>query len=337
MRAAIFRGAGLPLAVEIVADPVPGEGELVIRVERCGVCGTDLHMTSGHGDDVPLGTVIGHEFSGEIVAAGKDAGGFGTGERVTAMPCRGCGVCARCREGYPIACTAMEGMVGGFGEYMRVAASSAISLPAGLSALDGALVEPLAVGLHGVRLAKMTPGSRVAVLGAGSIGLAVIYWARHLGAGCVVAMSRSARRAPLANDVGAQGFEAFGEGEGERLAAALGGPPDILFECTGAVGSMQKAVELVAPGGTIVSLGFCAAPDALVPALATWKRATMRFSFAYSLADFQESADMLDAGHVEPRLMVSRTVGLDAFPAHFEALRAGSGETKLHLDPWASA
>jgi threonine dehydrogenase-like Zn-dependent dehydrogenase len=231
----------------------------------------------------------------------------------------------------------MQGVVGGFGEYMRISAPSSIILPQTLSLADGALVEPLAVGLRGVRLGEMQPGARVAVLGAGSIGLSVIYWARLLGAGRIVAISRSERRADLAMQMGANGFEALGKGETERVSAALGGMPEIVFECAGAVGMTQKAVDLVAPGGTVVSLGFCTSPDPILPWLATWKQVTMKFSFAYDLREFQHCADTLSAGHVEPRAMVSRVVGLDAFPEVFEALRAGSSETKIHVDPWSAA
>lgn len=336
MKAAVFKGAGTPLVVETLPDPEPGAGEAVIKVERCGVCGTDLHMTSGHGMDAPINSVIGHEYCGEVVAIGKGVDNLKVGQRVAAMPVSGCGQCGPCVAGYPMACAQMQGLVGGFGEYMRIAATSSVILPETLSAADGALVEPMAVGLRGVRLAQMQPGARVAVLGAGSIGLAAIYWARLLGAGKIVAISRSARRAELAMQMGASGFEALGEGEVERVAAALGGMPEIVLECTGAVGMTQKSVELVAPGGTVVSLGFCTSPDPILPSLATWKQVTLKFSFAYDLREFQHCADVMAAGHVEPRMMISRTVGLDAFPEVLEALRAGANETKVHVDPWSA-
>jgi threonine dehydrogenase-like Zn-dependent dehydrogenase len=323
--------------VETLPDPEPRAGEAVIRVQRCGVCGTDLHMTSGHGNDAPAGSVIGHEYCGEVVALGAGVDNLRVGQFVTAMPVAGCGQCEACLAGYPMACSQMQGMVGGFGEYMRIAAPSSLVLPQTLSLADGALVEPLAVGLRGVRLAVLRPGARVAVLGAGSIGLSVIYWARLLGAGRIVAISRSGRRADLATQMGANGFEALGEGETERVSAALGGMPEIVFECVGAVGMTQKAVDLVGPGGTVVSLGFCTSPDPILPSLATWKQVTMKFSFAYDLREFQHCADTLEAGHVEPRAMVSRVVGLEAFPDVFEALRAGSNETKIHVDPWSNA
>ena len=334
MRAAVFKGAGAPLSIERVADPEPGPGEAVIKVGRCGICGSDIHMTSGHGADYPAGTILGHEYAGEVVALGRGVTSLEPGDRVTAMPAAGCGHCAACIAGYPLGCARMAGMIGGFGEYLRIAASGAVKLPASLSLADGALVEPLAVGLRGVRLAGIAPGARVLVLGAGSVGLASVYWVRLLGAGRVIAASPSLRRRALALAMGADGFETLGEGEAERIADALGGPPDIVLECAGAVGLLQKSVDLVRPDGMIVSLGFCSRPDPIVPALATWKQVTIKFSFAYALAEFRHGADALDRGHVEPRQMISETVGLDALPAMFEAIRAGAAHTKVQVDPW---
>ena len=146
MRAAVFKGPGQPLVIETIADPEPGAGEAVIRVQRCGVCGTDLNMTSGHGMDAPLNSVIGHEYCGEVVALGAGVEGLKVGQFVTAMPATGCGRCIPCLSGFPLGCAQMQGMVGGFGEYMRIAVASTVILPQSLSMADGALVEPVAVG-----------------------------------------------------------------------------------------------------------------------------------------------------------------------------------------------
>ncbi len=320
MRAAIFEGAGKPLVLRSIDDPTAGEGELVLKVGRCGVCGTDLHMTSGHATDFPAGTILGHEYAGEIVDIGAGVTNFKIGDIITAMPCKGCGKCAACLAGAPLMCAQMQGLVGGFGEYLRAAATSAVKLPASLSLADGALVEPLCVGLHGVSLAQLVPGARVLVLGAGSVGLAA---------------SRAARRAGLAVQLGADDFVQFGDGEAERIADVLGGPPDVVLEAAGAIGMLNKAIELVRPNGLIVSMGFCTSPDPILPSLATWKQVRLAFSMGYTLGEFQFCTDILAAGHLEPRLMVTETVGLNALPDAFEALRAGSGQTKLHVNPWA--
>ena len=134
MRAAVFNTIGEPFDIEARPDPVPGEGEMVIKVERCGVCGSDLHMTSGHGGiTFPAGSVIGHEYSGEIVELCKGVEGFKVWQRVTAIPCTGCGHCEACVAGHPMLCPRMRGMSGGYAEYCRVAASSTIVLPEALS------------------------------------------------------------------------------------------------------------------------------------------------------------------------------------------------------------
>ncbi|HZU65068.1 MAG TPA: alcohol dehydrogenase catalytic domain-containing protein [Novosphingobium sp.] len=331
MRAAVFKGAGQPWAIESLPDPQPGAGEVVIKVCRCGLCGTDLHMTSGSGWDFPAETVPGHEYAGEVVALGAGVEHLAIGDRITALPAKGCGQCAACRAGQVMLCPQMQGYMGGFGEYLRAPAAHAVKLPATLSFADGALIEPLAVGLHGVAMAPLVPGSRVLVLGAGSVALAAIYWARRLGAGRIAVMSRSARRADLAGQLGGDAFIPYGEGEHGEVIAALGGQPDIVLECAGAVGMLGKAVEHARPNGTIVSMGFCTHPDPVIPGIATYKQLRLVFSMAYTLAEFEHVARTLDRGHLEPRLMVSETIPLDALPAMIEGLRAGASQTKVQV------
>src|SRR5207253_1613402 len=140
-------------------------------------------MSDGTGQVFETGSVIGHEFAGEVVALGKDIEHLEVGDRVTSMPFTGCGRCVTCLAGRPNFCAGFRGMAGGFAEYVVATGRTAIKLPATLSLADGALIEPLAVGLHGASLARLHPGSRVLVIGAGPIGLAAVFWARKLGAG----------------------------------------------------------------------------------------------------------------------------------------------------------
>jgi (R,R)-butanediol dehydrogenase/meso-butanediol dehydrogenase/diacetyl reductase len=232
-------------------------------------------------------------------------------------------------------CSSLRPVIAGFAEYAVVSAEGSAKLPTSLSLADGALVEPLSVGLHGVALADLQPGSRVLVLGAGSVGLAAIFWARNLGAGKIVASSPSTKRAAMAIAMGADAFETLGDGGAARIADALGGPPDVVFECGGVVGLLGKSIELVKPNGTIVSLGFCTSPDPVLPSFATLKQVTIKFSFTYTLDEFQHCVDVYDRGHVDPTMMLSEPVSLSAFPTMLEALRAGSSHTKVQVDPWA--
>jgi (R,R)-butanediol dehydrogenase/meso-butanediol dehydrogenase/diacetyl reductase len=144
--------------------------------------------------------------------------------------------------------------MGGFAEYLRAPAELTVKLPSTLSLADGALVEPLAIGLNGVKLARLRASERVLVLGAGSIAMTTIYWARRLGAGRIVAMSRSPRRREMALSMGADAFVPYGEGEVQEVAEALGGPPDAVFECVGNSGFIAKGVSHVRQFGRVLSL-----------------------------------------------------------------------------------
>lgn len=331
MKAAIYPGGGQRLVIEQVPDPVPGPDDLIIKIHRCGICGTDLHMTEGHDFQFPAGSTPGHEFSGEVVAAGRNASGWKTGDRLTAIPSNGCGACVNCTHGNWTLCRNAPGQMGGFAEYMRVTAASAVRLTASLSLTDGAMVEPLAVGHYGVRLSSIGPGSKVLVLGGGSVALCAIWWARVLGAAKIAAASRSFRRAELALAMGADAFVAFGENERAEIETALGGAPDIVLECVGNPGFLAKGIEHVGPFGEIVSMGFCTAPDALVPAMAAYKAATLKFAVGYGPADFERSVTELDRGHADPKLLVTSTISLDDLPDTLERLREPNSDTKVHV------
>jgi threonine dehydrogenase-like Zn-dependent dehydrogenase len=335
MKAAVFKGPGKPLAIETLRDPVPGDGELVLRVGRCGICGTDLHMTDGHAATFPADSVLGHEFAGEVVAVGPNAGNYRLGDVVAGLAITGCGECAQCVAGDPMWCE--QGFVpamGGFGQYTVVNALSSVKLPSSLTLADGALIEPLAVGLHGVNLAAIAPGSRVVILGSGPIGLAAAFWAHRYGATRIVVASRSRRGEEHALRMGAYRFEVFGEQLSSQINAALGGVPDVVFECIGVPGTLTKAIEIVRQRGTVVVLGNCMLPESLIPSLLTFKQLRLQGSMVYSRREFEIVADVMDAGHVEPRTMVTDTVSLAELPSAFESLRKPTYQCKTLVDPW---
>jgi 2-desacetyl-2-hydroxyethyl bacteriochlorophyllide A dehydrogenase len=336
MKAAVFKGPGKVLAIESLRDPTPGDGELVLRIGRCGICGTDLHMTDGHAATFPAGSVLGHEFAGEVVAMGANAGNYRLGDVVAGLAVAGCGKCVQCLAGDPMWCE--RGFVpamGGFGQYTVVKGLSAIKLPSSLSLADGALIEPLAVGLHGVKLAAITPGSKVLVLGGGPIGLAATFWAHRYGANRIVVASRSRRGEERALRMGASRFEVFGDQFSFDLKAALGGMPDVVLECIGVPGLLTQAIEIVRPRGTVVVLGNCMLPEPLVPSLLIFKELRLQGSMVYSRREFEIVADIMDAGHVEARAMVTDTVSLAELPGAFESLRKPTYQCKTLVDPWA--
>jgi threonine dehydrogenase-like Zn-dependent dehydrogenase len=333
VKAAIYPGRGEPVTIESVPEPRPGYGEVLIRVSRSGICGTDLAMTRGGAWDYGSRVQFGHEYAGEIMELGSGVEHLRVGERISVLPSVGCGTCKTCRaHGNNVLCEDKpSSAMFGFSEFAVVPQSVATPLPSVLSMSDGALIEPLAISLYGVQLASIRPGDSVLVLGAGTVALYAVYWARRLGAGRIAVMSRSTRREALALEMGANSFITYGENEIGEVVEALGGAPGIVLECVGAEGMLMTALNHVAPFGRIVSLGFCTSPDPVIPAIASYKCASMLFSVGYSMREFLYIADQMDKGHADPKAIISKTIALDELPATLAMLRGPNEETKVHV------
>jgi len=333
MKAAVFKAIGQPMVIEERPDPQPGAGEVVLKVHRCGICGSDLHLTEPGGHVAACDSILGHEIGGEVVALGKGVTKLRVGDRVAALPLKGCGACPACLAGEPSWCAqGLDFLAGGYAQYARAGARECLVLPAGLSFADGALVEPLAVALHGVRMAGDLNGKLVTVLGCGPIGLAAVFWARRMGARRIQVVEGNPHRAQMALAMG--GDELFSPVPGHD-GARRPAPADLVFECVGKPGLLLASLEHVAPRGTLVSLGFCMAPEQFSAAAAGAREITIKFPVLYTLDDYRTVLAALDSGAVEPRGLISGTVGLAGFPALFESLRSPGPQCKVMFDPWA--
>lgn len=337
MRAAVFKGLDQGLVIEQRPDPLPEAGELLIRVARAGICGSEIHATSDPARPVGGDSILGHEICGEVIAFGAGVERFRLGDRIVPMPHVGCGRCGACLAGKPHLCPeARLGIVSGYCEYTRVGQNECIRVPAEVSDEEAALIEPLAVGLQGVRKVGLVVGDRVLVTGAGPIGLAAAFWARRLGAGRVAVMASSARRRAFALGLGATHFIAQREVADATQAVrdALGGAPDVVIEAVGLPGAIADAIAHVEPAGTVVSLGLCWSTDHFSPAVALMKEVRLQFSLCYARADFEYCATVMADGDHRPRAMITSTVDLDALPAKFESLRGPSADCKVMVAPW---
>ena len=349
MRAAVFQGVGQPLAVATVPDPEPGPSELILAVRAAGICGSDLHLTeiadrSGGMTPLPRGAILGHEFSGEVVAVGANvAGRFRAGDRVTALPYIGCGSCVACLNGQGHRCpavvsTGLGTLAGAYAEYVRVGVHETLALPPDLDDRAGAMIEPLAVGLHAVDAARLRPGDAVLVIGAGPIGLAVSLWSRFFGAGHVVVSDLSPTRAERAARMGAT---AVVDASKEHVVASVkrhaGRRAEVVFDCVGVPGSQQLAMDYAPVNGRVVVAGVCMQPDRILPVKAITKELEVRYVFGYGKRDFAFAIDVLARGRVDAAPMLTDTVGWDAFPAAFEALRTDKSRIKVMLEPAATS
>lgn len=335
MRAVVMQGLHQPLALETVPDPTPGEGDVVVRVGRCGICGSDLHMTEDPAYGQGAGSILGHEFAGEVVALGRGVEGLAAGDLVSVIPLQSCGHCHACQTGAVQWCERFGLQGGGYAEYALTRPNQCVRLPQSASLADGAIVEPLAVALHGVALSGMTIGDRVLVLGAGPIGLAVAFWARRFGAGRVVVQDLAAWQRDRTLAMGAHAFvvdPADPVGAAER---ALGGKADVVFECVGVPGLIAQAVNQVRNAGTIVLLGLCTRPDTFNSFAMLSKQVRLVTSAFFTRQEYEAALDALDRGAAEPRLLVTDTVTLDATPTVFEGLRTRTSQCKVLIAPGA--
>lgn len=335
MQAVVFNALHQPLQLSTLATPEPQADEVLIEVCRCGICGSDLHMTHDPAFGIAPGSVLGHEYSGRVVECGRRANGLRVGDHVAVAPLRGCGECASCRRGEPAWCSAFALQGGGFAQFATAKAHQCMVLPASVGLADSALAEPLAVALHGVMRAGLRPGARVLILGAGVIGLAVAFWARRLGAAKVCITDLGDWQRERALELGASDFLVDGGELGGRVVASLGAAPDIVFECVGRPGLIAKAVEHVRPRGTVVLLGLCTVADSFMPFRALSKEINLITSAFFNLDEFSAALDVLDAPHALPLAMVSDTVSLAAMPQAFEALRQRTHQCKVMVAPHA--
>lgn len=333
MKTAVFRGFDSPLAIEDQPEPRPAEDEVLIEVARCGICGSDLHMTREPAFGTRPGAVLGHEFAGTVLELGHAARGLKVGDRVAVAPVRGCGHCPSCLAGEPAWCRQMMLQGGGYAELALAKDRQCLRLPATTALEDGALVEPLAVALHGVTLAGLSPGSRVMVMGAGPIGLGVAFWARRLGATGVVVTDLAAVQADRAMGMGATAFVEADEEAVLAVSNALGGPPDVIFECVGRPGILSLAIGHARPRGLIVMLGLCTSLDSFVPFQAVSKEVRILTSAFFTMGEYRAALDALDGGRCAATAMVTGTVPLSQMPSTFEALRRRTTQCKVMVRP----
>lgn len=334
MRAAIVDKPG-SVRVGEVADPVPGDGEVLVRVRACGICGTDLHIAAGEFPPTPYPIVPGHEFSGEVAALGPGVGGgIAEGDRVAADPSLFCGRCPPCRAGRGNLCqnwAAIGDTVdGAFAEYVTVPAANVHALPEQLDYRQGALIEPISCAVHGVRQLGPVLGERVLIVGAGTMGLLLEQLALRAGATGVVAVDRKPERLKAARALGAHGVaESLADLAGERFGGVV--------DATGAPAAIEEAFGLVQRGGRFMIFGV--APGDAVVRLSPFRIYNDEITVIGSMAvlhSFGAAVDLLAAGAVTAAPLLTHAVPLAGFPDALGLVRRGEG-IKVQVLPVSEA
>ena len=258
MKASRFLG-NKTFAVADLPTPHAGPGELVLRNQVCGVCGTDVHIYHGEpgSADVNPPVVLGHEYSGEVVEVGEGVTGFAVGDHVTVDPNIYCGHCAYCQNGKKQLCPSMEAIGvtrdGGFAQYSRIPASQAFKLEPTVPWEAAAMAEPLACCLHGIDLAGIQVGDKVCVVGGGAIGLLMVQLAKLSGASQIVLSEPNEKRRQVGLQLGANAaLDPTRTDAQEAFAQVLDGGANVVIECVGNVPAVKSAFQFAGKGATVL-------------------------------------------------------------------------------------
>ena len=341
MPAAVYQGPGR-VAVEERPVPRPSGGEVLVEVDHCGICGSDIHLLhEGWAGNRP-GLVAGHEFSGRIVALGDGVAGWAVGEEVVAGSSPRCGRCRRCLEGKPSQCENRDGSIvdghdGAFARYAVIRADALLRVPDGLTAREAALAEPLAVALHGITRSGAAEGDRVMVIGVGPIGALSIAALRARGIGPVLAVEPSEKRRRLAADLGADEvlepseLELFAPWEPERIA---GRAVHVVLECSGKKAAIEAGFQQLGRGGTLVLVGAGMEAPSFDPNRLLLNELVVCGSFVYDSDGFERALALLASGALPTeRLIEPDDVPLDGLGAALGALARGEVAGKVMIVP----
>ncbi|MBV8560043.1 MAG: zinc-binding dehydrogenase [Acidimicrobiia bacterium] len=348
MKAAVLRGGHM--VVDEVADPVPGEGQVLVRTEACGICGSDLHAAQ-HADrmteltreavssagvatgmaplvfDSQQDLVMGHEFAAEVLELGPGAVGVSPGQTVVSVP-----VVADQRGIHAVGYS--NDYPGGYAERMLLSAGLLLPVPNGLDTGRAALTEPMAVGVHAVNRSAIAPGSAALVIGAGPVGLAVIAALGLRAIEPIVAADFSPRRRQLATTMGAH--EVVDPREEPAIDAwrRIGARhPLVIFEAVGVPGVIDQAMRAAPQQAEIVVVGVCMETDQLQPFMGITKELTVKFSMAYNPMEFASTLQSIAEGTLDVSPLITGTVGIDGVPQAFSDLANPDAHAKIVVDP----
>ncbi|MGJ5023242.1 L-idonate 5-dehydrogenase [Bradyrhizobium oligotrophicum] len=341
MRAVVIH-APKDLRIDSFPDPAPGPGEVRVKIEAGGICGSDLHYYH-HGG---FGTVrirqpmaLGHEIAGVVAAVGASVTGLAEGTRVAVNPSLPCGRCSYCREGLRNQCLDMRFMgsamrdphvQGGFREFVTIDVSQAVPIAPSLSLGEAAMAEPLSVCLHAAHQAGSLLGKRVLVTGCGPIGALSILVARYGGAAEIVVTDIADAPLAVARKLGAShAFNVGAEPSALDPWRSGKGTFDVLFEASGNQAALRAALDVMRPGGVIVQLGLGGEMTLPLNTLVT-KELQLRGTFRFD-REFELALRLMGEGLLDVKPLISAALPFEQAVAAFELASDRSRSMKVHL------
>ncbi len=305
MKAVVWLGPR-QMEMQDVAQPTPAPDEVVLAVDAVGICGSELSGYLGHNSLRVPPLVMGHEFAGRVTTIGDKVDTLHPGDRVTVNPLIGCGTCAACRQGLENLCAQRQIIgihrPGAFAGFVSVPAANCTTIPDTLSLVAGSLAEPLACGVRATSVGSVAQGSRVLVIGAGTIGLMCIAAAQRAGGSVVLAADVNEGRLATAKRWGAQATcdvrtSNMAE-EAHQLTDGLGA--DVVIDAVGTTDTRRAAIDAVRLGGTVVFIGLHEGESLLQANHIVRSEIHITGSFTYTQDDFAEAVAMLVDGTVQP-------------------------------------
>ena len=320
------------VAIKQVADPTPLPSEAVVKVEACGICGTDIHVLRGEFAPTRYPIVPGHEFCGEVVAIGNDARNVKVGDFVAVDPSLFCGRCRQCRAGRFNLCEYWNAIGvgsanGASAEFVAVPSANAFPLPPDLPRHWGALVEPLSCAVHGLDMVDAKVAEDYLIYGAGTMGLLLAQLAKDAGASRVEMVERNPKRHDLAKRLAADRIVV----SADELERPQGW--DVVIDATGVVPAIEDGIRRVARGGTFLMFGVANA-DATAT-FSPFRIYNDEIKIVGSMAvlhSFERALSLLGKGVIDCQAMITNRFKLDEYQTAIDTFLAGSG-LKVQVAP----
>jgi (R,R)-butanediol dehydrogenase / meso-butanediol dehydrogenase / diacetyl reductase len=333
MQAAFYEGNEIVTLGECV--PVePGAGEVRIKVSHCGICGTDLHIFHGKMDHrVKFPQIVGHEMSGVLETVGVGVEGWKAGDRVTVRPLDPCGGCPACAAGHSHVCMNLKFIgidtPGAMQGLWTVPAHTLHQVPENVSFEHAAMIEPVAVACHDVRLGEVKAGEFAVVLGGGPIGILIGLVAKAAGAQVLLAEINEYRLA-LARELGLEAVDPRGADLVALVNGRTGGAgADVVFEVTGVAASVESMTRLPRVRGRMVMVAIHAQPAPIDLFKFFWRELKLIGARVYEPRDFERAMELAAAGALPLDRLITRVTPLEGLGMAFHEMEKGGEVMKI--------